>query len=170
MKAYADAPELKANVLQEWQERFLAAIPIGADLSLVYDRFMLWTLGDENHGIIRHSDSSEIKAVRSLFQRKVDGGEVTKEEWRAAANAAAAAYADADAAYAAAAYVTAYVAAYVAAYAADDADYVAAADVADAYAADVADADAYAAYAAAADAAYVRFSDKLIELLKNAPF
>ena len=114
---------------------------------------------------------------RQVVQRSLDlyhRDNVTKEEWRAAADAAA------DAADAAADAAAAYAAYAAAAYAADAAAAYAYADAADAYAADAyaaaraaadaavaaaayaADAAAAYAYADAADAAYIKIRDAFL--------
>lgn len=99
-------------------------------------------------GVIQYADNDiarrAIVAVSTLFTRRANGDEPTRDEWRAAAASAyatAAAAADASAA-------DAYAAA--AAYAAD------------------ADADAYAADADAKRKQYEAMADKLIELLEAA--
>ena len=146
---------------QKWPERFLKAIPVGADLSNVINELMYWLMTDKD-GIQKHARPDRLKAIKQvagLYKKRLAGKEPSVKEWEKARQDAA------DAAYAA-----------YAAYAAADAD-------AAAYAADAAYAAAYAAYAAdAADAAYAaayaadarsgyykRIADKLIEILKLAP-
>ena len=145
---------------KQWPARFLEAIQVGADLSMVWPRFAHWLLADPDFGVIRHAktDTSKkaISDVAALYSRWISGEKPVRKEWVAAAYAA----------YAAAAY-TAYTA-YAAYAAADAAD-----------AADAAYAAAYAAYAATAAAAsaykYARMSarraqaEKLLELLSEAP-
>jgi hypothetical protein len=147
---------LPDDLSQTWPERFFNAIKPGADLTKVWPKFAIWLLIDAEHGVIKYASRpdcrSAIQRVAELYQSNG-----TKEEFRAAA--AAAAYAAAYAAYAAA--DAADAAADAAAYAAADAAY-AAADAADA-AADAAD--------AAADArqkAFVVQSEKLLELMAEA--
>ena len=130
---------------------FLNAIPVGADLSQVVDKFNLWLLKDKKHGVYQYADAQGKKAINQvakLLRRKLAGIKVCKSTWQNAADAAA--YAAADAAYAA--YAAAY-AAYAASYAAADA---------------AADAPADAAYAAADAAKHrnrVPQAKKLIELV-----
>jgi hypothetical protein len=145
-----------------WPERFLKSIPVGADLSLVWAKFMVWLLDDETDGVVRfaktESSRAAIQGVSALYRRWASGDKPAITDWESARKIAAAAYADA-------AYAYAYAdAAYAdAAYAAADAAYAA---YAYAYAA--------AAYAAAyaADAArkkhYLKMADKLIELMEGA--
>jgi hypothetical protein len=145
---------------REWPERFLSAIPVGADLSQVWPKFAIWLLTE-------HRPSVSGKRVADLYARQLQGEKITAQQWRAEREAAyekrrehsAAAAAASAAAYAA--YADAYAAAYADAYAAAAAASAAAAYAAyaDAYAAVsaaaayAAYADAYAAVSAAADAA-----------------
>jgi hypothetical protein len=162
---------LPNDVAMTWPERFISAIPVGADLAMVWPCFALWLLSEELPQHARGSDlcAAAIAAVAALYAEWCETGKAPSQDlWaekRRAANVAYAAYAAyaanvadaaananaaanaadaAYAAYAAAAYAAAYAAAaYAAANAAYAAAYVAA-NVADA-AANV----AYAAYAAA---------------------
>jgi hypothetical protein len=149
---------------KEFPLRFITAINVGADLSMVFPKFLHWALVDPKDGLIniakREQTIDSIKKVAAALERKINGENVTLAEWREIrdiaweARRAAAAYADAAADADAAAY------AYAAAYA-------------DAYAAAYADAAAYAAaYADAAAAArsarFKKMADKLISLLKEA--
>lgn len=135
---------------KEFPLRFVKAINVGADLSLVFYKFMYWLLVDPKEGVIQYARPDGRKAIQDiadLFERKINGEDVDFERWMKARRAAAAAYA---------AYADAYADAAAAAYAA-------------------AAAAAYAAAAAAAAAAQkarsARFSamaEKLISLLKEA--
>jgi hypothetical protein len=92
----------------KWPAAILSAIPVGADLSLVWPRFALWTLhGLPAKSLTRSDVKTAVDAVAELYERWIAGEKPKTEEWRkarsAAADAAAAAYAAADAAaYAAA--------------------------------------------------------------------
>jgi len=82
----------KAEAMQ-WPELFLKAIPVGADLSLVWPRFAVWLLSDEHHGVIRFAGGRKdveaaIQGVATMFERVLDGESV---EYRAADAADAAA-------------------------------------------------------------------------------
>ncbi|MDX1985005.1 MAG: hypothetical protein SFV51_32335, partial [Bryobacteraceae bacterium] len=90
-------PQAEARL---WPERFLAAIPVGADLALVTPKFLHWLLVDAEQGVIRHARTDEqrkaIQEVADLFAKKIAGAKVSRAEWlkvREAAWAAAAAYA-----------------------------------------------------------------------------
>lgn len=79
-----------------WPERFLSAIKPGADLSLVYPQFIVWTLTDPKDGVVRFTTGDTEKAVRGmsiLFERRIKGDEPTEKEWSEAAEAARAAWA-----------------------------------------------------------------------------
>lgn len=140
-----------------WPGRFAAAIAPGADLSMVWPRFAVWMLDDPEHGVSRFTEGAtreKIAAVANLYRRICDGGEVTREEWTAAARATSdTPFGDA--------YNAAY-AAYNAAYAAFRVVYVASATI---VAADA----IYAAYAAdhvPYSAHFSRMANKLEELLR----
>lgn len=111
---------LPAENAGEFATAFLDAIPVGADLSRVAPRLMLWLLREE---LPQHIDAQSVRAaiasIAALYERRIAGGDVPPGEFRAAAYAAADA-----AAYAAAR--AARTAAY-AAYAAADAARTAAA-------------------------------------------
>jgi hypothetical protein len=147
--------------------RFIQAVPVGVDLSLVWPKFAIWLLGDEKDGVIKYVETDEQKKIIidivELYKRVIAGESIEslKKEFAATTTAAAAAAATAATAAYAAAAATYATATYDAADAATTAAAAAAAAAATAtatadaaYAADAADA-AYAAYAAAdaADAA-----------------
>ncbi len=82
-------------------ERFLEAIPVGADLALVKNRFLHWLLTSEEIGLQRIADEPgrvAIVAVAELYRRVIDGQKVAETEWDAAWAAARAARAAANAA------------------------------------------------------------------------
>ena len=69
---------------QAWPERFLGAIPEGADLSRVWPQFAIWLLTEE-------TPSASGEAVAALYRRRLAGDEPTDAEWSRAAGAARAA-------------------------------------------------------------------------------
>ena len=168
---------LPVKEAKEWPERFLNAITVGVDLSMVFYKFMHWILVDAQDGVLQYANTERTKKsiikIASLYKQYIDG-EISLADFRAAAAAA----------YAAAAAAADAAAAYAAAAAAADAAYAAATAAAAAYAADAAAyAAAYAAAAAAAAAAdaaaayawkakkqviTIKQADKLIELIKAA--
>ncbi|HXT34995.1 MAG TPA: hypothetical protein VN837_05410 [Chloroflexota bacterium] len=143
--------------------RFLAAIPVGADLSLVVTRFLHWLLVDPEEGVIRFAEGSGRNAVQdvaALLARKIAGEIVRADEWHGARSAAS--VADAAAVYAASV--------YAASVAVADAAYASVADAAACAASVYAEAAAYAAsvYAARKNATE-RQAEKFLELLAGAP-
>jgi hypothetical protein len=90
--------------------RFIQAVPVGVDLSLVWPKFAIWLLGDEKDGVIKYVETDEQKKIIidivELYKRVIAGESIEslKKEFAIAATAAAtAADAAAYAAYAAAA-------------------------------------------------------------------
>ena len=133
---------------KEFPLRFLNAINVGADLSLVTDKFLHWLLVDGEHGVIKYVKNKKImRDVADLYTRKITSDAGSRQEWCYAD------YADAADAYVADAY----------------ADAASAADAADAaaYAAAYADAADGAAYAARTTARSTQ-AEKLIDLLTQA--
>ena len=114
---------LPNDLAMTWPVRFLEAVPVGVDLSLVWPKFAVWMLNDSEYGVIRFANSERtIKAIQTvvdLYQKKIDGISVSDEQWKAAASASAAYAASASAASAAyaAASASAYASAAASAYA-----------------------------------------------------
>jgi len=166
---------------QEWPERFMGAIGVGRDLTMVWPRFALWLLTVELGPIGKKYPKSgaALAEVGALYREWCEGVKPDRERWIGARNNADAAITAAVAAYGAIAAAAAIAdAAYAAAYAYADAyDAIAAAAgaitaraiaayaYADAYDAGAA---AAAAYADARSRSYIRQSDKLIEILEAA--
>lgn len=155
--------KLPKDKYRDWPRRYIDAPDPGADLTLVLPRFMVWLLTEK---LTQYFDAEKFlgsavvcNRVAGLYQRVVDGGTVTDQEWKDAADGADAVRAaySVDTAYSADAARAAYAAraAFAAARAARAARAVDAARAA--YAVD------------AVDAAYEHMADKLIELLKAAP-
>ena len=71
---------------QKFPERFLKAIKPGADLSLVVPRLVVWSGLDEKEGVIHRAGSAEereaVRLVAGLYQRIIDGGSVSQQEWK----------------------------------------------------------------------------------------
>lgn len=80
---------LPQSEAQKWPERFLEAIPVGADLGFVWPRFAIWLFTDAEHGVARHDSSGACERVAALYRRFADGDKPEQREWEAAANAAA---------------------------------------------------------------------------------
>jgi len=83
---------LPAEAAQQWPAAFLEAIPVGADLSLVWPKFAVWLLTDPQDGVVRFSRDDQarhaITGVAGLYQRVCTGQAVSREEWTAARAAA----------------------------------------------------------------------------------
>jgi len=151
---------------KKWPELFLSSIEVGADLSLVFSKFIVRVLGDIERGCIIHAKSqgsqAAINLVIKLYERKIAGDAVSVEEWELAKTFARAAKRLAtpddatgagatDAAGAFAAHATAITGVGTATHATGAAAEVAAFAASDA--ADAAARDAYATYVRAARAA-----------------
>ena len=99
---------------QEIGLAMLDACPVGVDLTIVFSKFKLWLLMDEEFGSLQYCDEqgkAATEVVAALHRRFIDGGSVSEEDWaaaRAASDAAMDAASDAamdaamDAAWAAA--------------------------------------------------------------------
>lgn len=67
-----------------WPERFLDAIPVGADLSMVWPRFAIWLMADEKWGVANHAHHARAKnacwRVADGYRRMVDGDPLSSED------------------------------------------------------------------------------------------
>ena len=83
---FESLPEEEAK---DWPIRFMSAIPVGADLSRVWDRWCVWML----RRLIERAPVAlpEVEVMASLFDRAVAEDEPSATEWREAAGAARAA-------------------------------------------------------------------------------
>ena len=161
---------LPNNEAKDFPIQFLSAINVGADLSNVWRKLMIWILVDETHGVVEYAKNKKVVTnVADAFKDSLTKT-IPIETWVKLRNAADAAGYTADAAgYTADAAADA--AGYAAGYAAEVAGYTS-----DAYTADAADVAAYAAaYVAAyvADVAakqkhYSAMKDELLRLLTEA--
>ena len=70
---------------KEFPLRFLNAIKLGADLSKVNDKFIIWLFSDEKEGIITKVTAEDVKKVindtTALFTRRLNGDNPTRDEW-----------------------------------------------------------------------------------------
>jgi hypothetical protein len=84
---------MPAEQALEWPAQFLNAITPGADLRLVWPKFMLWLLADATDGVIKSAKKEATKAaisgVAALFQRWLDGSMPPASEWESARRIAA---------------------------------------------------------------------------------
>ncbi|HEY8740949.1 MAG TPA: hypothetical protein VIN56_10195, partial [Candidatus Dormibacteraeota bacterium] len=74
----------------QWPEQFLTAIPVGADLSMVSARFVLWLLVEAEPLAAKWEDrrpdtGAALRQVRSLYERRIEGDEPAATEWEQAA-------------------------------------------------------------------------------------
>jgi hypothetical protein len=76
-----------------WPAAFAAAIPVGADLSLVWPRFAIWLLAGPIEGVIcfakTDAQRKTILAVADAYGLVLEGNPPSTSEWRALAAAAA---------------------------------------------------------------------------------
>jgi len=78
--------------------RFLDAIKVGSDLSLISPKFVFWMLTDKE-GIIKNAFPDGKKAIKKtakLYKKLISGKTVTTEEWSAARAAAESAWSAAE--------------------------------------------------------------------------
>lgn len=164
---------LPNELAKTWPERFLSSINTGANLEMVWSKFVVWLLGNTEHGIIKFAKSDKskpaIQTVIDLYNEKLNGKKVELKDWQLAKTATYADDAYADATYAHAAHAAAYASAahaatYAAASAARAATYTDDAAAAHAHAAHAA---TYDAHAAARTRSGIRQSEKLLEILSN---
>lgn len=69
----------------------MRAIPVGADLALVWPRFAVWLLNDPDRGAPRLADQSvclAIERVVALYQRVLRGERIPRADWDEASAAA----------------------------------------------------------------------------------
>ena len=75
---------------------FLEAIPLGKDLGNIYNKFEIWQLVDETHGLIIKMQTKEEKDIcqdlASLHQKVIDGKEIHESEFKKVADRAYRAY------------------------------------------------------------------------------
>lgn len=108
---------LPDEYFKEFPLRFIQAIPVGADLSGVWDKFAYWLLTDKEHGVINLVENKKpIQDVIDLYDRKLKGETIDQDEWIQAARNAWDKYNDAYASASASAYASAYASASAYAY------------------------------------------------------
>jgi hypothetical protein len=81
---FEEQPDDKAAAA--WSQRIMAAIPVGADLTGVWDRYALWMLD----GLVAEGRDPDgvVSNMAGLFRRAVNGNQPTEREWDQAAQAA----------------------------------------------------------------------------------
>jgi hypothetical protein len=68
---------LDLKTAKKWPSRFLEAVPVGANLEMVFPKFGLWLL--ENYIPSEYKEKPEIKSVIEVYQKMVNG-EITRKE------------------------------------------------------------------------------------------
>ncbi len=84
---------LQYEMGKQWPLRFMSAVAVGKDLSLIPNQFLHWLLVDEKDGVIHlvPKDSAQANAiaqVADLHKQIIEGKIVTQEKWDAARDAA----------------------------------------------------------------------------------
>ena len=77
---------LSSKTSQEWPERFITAVPVGADLMFMACRFVHWLLSNNDSPMAKWRDEPRVIAVRELYERELAGDSPTEEEWVAVKN------------------------------------------------------------------------------------
>ena len=76
---------LPNHLSKQWPLDFARAIPVGADLSLVWPKFAAWMLTDENYGAIQYAQSEDskkaIQQTYHLCKQVAMGEEISVDEW-----------------------------------------------------------------------------------------
>jgi hypothetical protein len=80
---------LTVEEAKDWPVRFMSAVPVGADLSRVWDKFCVWMLRDLVP--IAGENAAVVEQMAVLFDRAAGGDEPSDTEWTEAAWAAGAA-------------------------------------------------------------------------------
>lgn len=139
----------------DWPLAFWQAVPVGADLTMVWPRFAHWLLVDPHDGVIRYAKPDSVRKsverVAALYARWIAGEKPDDAEWISAAVDAVQPASDAASA------------AFYAAHASS------AASAASASSSDAADAAAASSDAAADADARRKQAAKLLELIAAAP-
>ena len=77
---------LDATAAQEWPERFIRAIPEGADLERVADELALWLLGAKASPLAPWRDRDYLEPTLDLYRQHLDGLPTRRSAWREAAS------------------------------------------------------------------------------------
>ena len=75
---------LPRELADGWPERFIGAVPVGADLSKIWDCFALWMLDDLEFGVMRFCDdgtAAGVQGVAALYAQAVNGADPSPAEW-----------------------------------------------------------------------------------------
>jgi hypothetical protein len=156
---------LPVDLARLWPSQFLETMAPGSDQRLTTSRFLVWLLEDK----LAKWATPESRAVAKLYRRRIAGDEPSREEWKAATNAAKTAATNAYIATNAITANNANAAAYIAAAAAADTTTYAAT-----YAANAVTYATYATHAvnaacAATPTDIVSMSEVLLDIMRTAP-
>ena len=77
---FEDLPNARAMM---WPEQFLAAIPVGADLSMVCHHWLLWLMTDAAEREDTDEARSLVRQMTALMERSAAGDEPSAAEWDA---------------------------------------------------------------------------------------
>lgn len=72
------------NEYETFTRELYETIPVGADLSMVVSRFMLWLLSDQNHGVLQYTYGNTRRCVQlvvDLHTRRISGDEPPSTKW-----------------------------------------------------------------------------------------
>ena len=72
----------------DWPERFVEAVPEGADLTDVADRIALWIIGGEDGPLAPWRDREFLQPTLDLYRQHLDGTPSRRGAWREAAGIA----------------------------------------------------------------------------------
>ena len=154
---------LPNDLSKEWPIRFMSSINVGADLSKVWAKFVIWLLEYKKDGVIKYANTDEhkiiIRTVAELYKKSLTE-EVNEKEFIDASDlyvsrdydspaAIRYSYAAGSASAASSARTDAYDTSYASTYAANAAVFADRTEV------------------AASESAFIKQSEKLIELLKD---
>jgi hypothetical protein len=83
---------LPAGRAQTWPEEFLASVPVGADLSMVWSRFAVWLMVDECWGVVNFAINEKsreaVRRVAVLYERQVASDHPSIQEFSEAGRVA----------------------------------------------------------------------------------
>ena len=76
--------ELSVAEANRWAERFIRAIPVGADLGPVWPKFAHWLLTDDQIGVLSslfYDENAHFENLVEFFREWSSGRAVTEDEW-----------------------------------------------------------------------------------------
>ncbi len=73
---------LSIDQAKQWPYQFMSAIPVGANLGLVFPGFVLWLLSDDQYGIKQYSQEKIIDEICAAYQDVLSNKAVSDEHWK----------------------------------------------------------------------------------------